>query len=98
MNVLSLEQIRRAVLDALGRHLRLLGVKMDEVNSNFDLIGSGLLDSVSFVELLMHIEQALGNPIELAELDFTTLTTVDGLVAQLYRQQTFGSDDDLAGS
>ena len=98
MNVLSLEEIRLAVLEVLGRHLRLLGVKMDEVDSNFDLIGSGLLDSVSFLELLVHVEQALGHPIELAELDFTTLTTLDGLVAQLHEQQTFGSNDDLAGS
>jgi acyl carrier protein len=93
MHVLSLEEVRLAVLDALGRHLRLVGVEMDEMDSNFDLIGSGLLDSVSFVALLVHVEQALGQPIEFAELDLSSLTTLDGLVAQLYSQQTFGSDD-----
>ena len=73
-------------------YLRLVGVEIDEVDSNFDLIGSGLLDSVSFVDLLMQVEQALGQPIDLAALDFTQLSTLDGLVEQLYRQQTFGSD------
>jgi acyl carrier protein len=92
MHVLSLEEVRLAVLDALGRHLRLVGVEMDAVDSNFDLIGSGILDSVSFVELLRHVEQALGQPIELAALDFSQLVTLDGLVNQLYSQQTCGSN------
>lgn len=92
MNVLSLEEVRLAVLEVLSHHLRLLGVEMHEVGDHFDLISSGLLDSVSFVELLMQVEQALGQQIELAELDFSQLSTVAGLADQLYRQWAFGSD------
>lgn len=83
MNVLKLEEVRVAVLEALEGRLQAAGLDIDEIDGNFDLFGSGFLDSLGFVDLLMNVEQKLGQSLELDELDFGNLETLDALVEQL---------------
>lgn len=85
MNSLSPEEIRVATLKALKQ----LGKEIDKLDDNFDLFRSDVVDSsLSFVKLLLHIEQILGQLFDLAELDFNSLRTLDMLVDQLYSLQT----------
>jgi methoxymalonate biosynthesis acyl carrier protein len=55
-----------------------------------DLIESGVLDSLQFVELLMHIEQHMGCNIQLQEVELEDLRSVSriaGLIASLSERQ-----------
>lgn len=42
-----------------------------------DLFVAGVLDSLTFVELLVHLEEVTGRPISLDELDVDDLETVE---------------------
>lgn len=42
-----------------------------------DLFASGVLDSLTFVELLVHLEEELGRPVSLEELDLEDLQTIE---------------------
>lgn len=44
-----------------------------------DLLATGLLDSVAFVELLAALEHRVGAPIDLSDVDPAEFTTVRGL-------------------
>ena len=49
-----------------------------------DLLGSGLLDSLGLVELLVHVEETFGLAIDLEELeveDFRSLRTIGATIA-----------------
>ena len=90
MSIMSAAEVRVAVLKPLEERLQILGVKIDEIDDNFDLFGSGLLDSLGFVNLLTEVERMLGQPLDLDELDFDNLGTLGALVSQLYGLQSNG--------
>ena len=48
-----------------------------------DLRAMGIVDSLTFLQLLSHLEQRLGAPIDLSELDPTELTTIGALSRQI---------------
>lgn len=76
--------IREAVLAALGPRLRERGLDV-AVAGSFDLFGSGTLDSVGFVELLLAVESAIGRRLDLDEMDLDRLDDLDALIAELER-------------
>lgn len=61
------------------------GVAVD--SSSLDLFESGVLDSLSFVNLLVELETAFGISIALDELDFDQFSTVDGIAAYVAAQR-----------
>lgn len=78
-------EMRSAVLAALQSHLRSVGVSPADVDGSFRLLGSGLLDSLAMVDLLVTVEEALGQPLHLEEIDFEHVETLDSLVRELER-------------
>jgi acyl carrier protein len=44
-----------------------------------DLIAAGILDSRSFIEMMMEVEQQTGNRIDLNDVDPSEFTTIKGL-------------------
>lgn len=57
-----------------------LGLRADELDGSFDLVRSGLLDSLGFVELITELEQELGREVDLASaLDRSGATTLAGI-------------------
>jgi acyl carrier protein len=49
------------------------------LHEDVDLLSTGLLDSVGFVELLAALEDRLGYAIDLADVDPADFTTIRGL-------------------
>jgi len=84
---LGREDIRRAVVEALSPRAREAGIAPEDIGGDFDILGSGVVDSLGFVELLLAVEDALGRPVELERLSFGELTSLDGLVEQLHELQ-----------
>ena len=71
-----------AIRDILEKKLHL------EVPGNeAELIESGLLDSLAFVELVYHLEQLFGLMIDLEAVDVEDLRTVDRIASFVQTQQ-----------
>ncbi len=75
----------REILEILGAEL---GVPVTGVQE--DLIDSGLLDSLAFVDLLFRIESRYGTRIDVATLDLDDLRTVARIAALVDRTAAAG--------
>ncbi len=74
-------EILNFIFNQLDNKLNRSGIEKSELKDDFDLVKSGLLDSMSFVDLVVDIEKQFG-----LEIDFDTafqqagFTTLSGLV------------------
>jgi acyl carrier protein len=74
-------------LDALINHMTawvkrtqdLTQRELPELTEDTDLIMAGILDSRSFIEMMMEVEQQTGNQIDLNDVDPGEFTTIKGL-------------------
>lgn len=57
------------------------GVEVKELTDSTDLIASGVLDSVGFVQLLAFAESTLDRQIDFTDADTDTFTTLGGFIA-----------------
>jgi acyl carrier protein len=75
------EQIKSFIFNQLQDKLQRLGIGMNELNGDFDLVKSGLLDSMAFVDLVVSLENNFG-----LEVDFEhaflnpSFTSLSGLI------------------
>jgi acyl carrier protein len=76
---LTAERFRDFLRGQLEEPARLLGIPLDDLEPDFDLVGSGAVDSMRFVELLGSIEQEFGLQIDLDGVDIEKVTRVGGL-------------------
>jgi acyl carrier protein len=84
------ERIRAAVAGALAGRAREAGVELTDAT---DLLGSGLVDSLAFVDLLLGVEEEIGVPLALELLDFAAVGDLGSLVDQLARLQASSSEE-----
>ena len=61
------------------QNMQTSGHRHVELTGDTDLMESGLLDSVGFVELIVFIESQTGCSIDLTDVDPSEFTTVNGL-------------------
>ncbi|MEO8589850.1 MAG: acyl carrier protein [Flavobacteriales bacterium] len=74
------EQLRPLIVKHLADRLVRLGVHERELDKGFDLVRSGLLDSLGFIDLVAALEQATGRQVDLEKaLDSGDATTMNGL-------------------
>jgi acyl carrier protein len=73
------ECVRALILAQLKQPLVEMGLEPTAITDEFDLLTSGLIDSLGIVELISAIEQQLGIAIDLSELDPEYLTSVGPL-------------------
>lgn len=70
--------------DKLASRAGRLGLGIEELDGRFDLVRSGLLDSLGFVDLITEMEQVVGREVDLAAaFDRPGATTVDGVLELL---------------
>lgn len=77
------EAIRRKVLEQVSDRAQLLGLSESELTDPFNLVASGVLDSMSFVELVLTLEDEFG--VELAHdsvFEKEDFATIGGLIEQ----------------
>lgn len=79
MNSDSGEYVRSLILAHLARSITELGLEPAALTDDFDLLTSGVIDSLGIVELISGIEQQLGIALDLSELDPEDLTTLGPL-------------------
>lgn len=74
------QQVKSLLLGHIGDRLRLFGITQEELAGDFDLVKSGLLDSMAFVDLVGALEQKLGVQIDFEKvMEDERFTTVAGL-------------------
>lgn len=58
-----------------------LGLRNEELDGSLDLVRSGLLDSLGFVDLVTELEQEVGREVDLAAaFDKPGATTINGVI------------------
>jgi acyl carrier protein len=76
--------IKYFILDLISEKLSVFNIKRGEVNSDFDLVKSGLLDSMSFIDLVAELEDKYKLEVDFEEAadnnDFTTMTGLIQLI------------------
>jgi len=82
------EEIRRQLTDHLQPRLERYGITPGELTGHFDLVKSGLVNSLEFVELITAMEKRLGIEVDFdAALDAGDFTTFGGLIRTLENSQ-----------
>lgn len=76
-------RVRDIVLDKLRDRLVLIGVPESDITDAFDIVGSGIIDSVGFLELIVTLEEEFGFEVELARIRIEEATTVSGLAGMV---------------
>lgn len=72
---------RKQLMTLLSDKLQRLSVREDELGDNFDLVRSGLLNSLEFVDLVATMEKMYQVEIDFEKaLDSGAFTTVSGLI------------------
>jgi acyl carrier protein len=66
-------------------------LNMDVGSSETDLLEGGLLDSLSFVDLLLYLEEEFGLCISLDELDLTNFKSVSAVAAYVTGRLAYAS-------
>ena len=77
------DEIRAVVVAGLADRARRAGRDPAEITDDTDVLGSGLIDSLAFVDLLMAVEERLGVALALERLDFEAVDSLGALVDQL---------------
>jgi acyl carrier protein len=67
------------IVNWLRKHTQTNGNGHVEITDHTDLMASGLLDSIAFVELIVFIETQIGRNIDLTDVDPEEFSTVNGL-------------------
>jgi hypothetical protein len=74
-------EIRRQVMDLIHERLQRLSIRERELASDFDLVKSGLLNSIEFVDLVASLEKLNAREIDYEKaLDSGEFTTLGGLI------------------
>jgi acyl carrier protein len=74
-------ELLKRVRERLVARAERLGLRADELEGSLDLVRSGLLDSLGFVDLITDLEQEMGREVDLATaFDKPGATTIDGVI------------------
>ena len=74
-------ETRKQVMELIGEKLKRLDIRESELGDGFDLVKSGLLNSLEFVDLVASLEKINDYEIDFeAALDTGEFTTVGGLI------------------
>jgi acyl carrier protein len=77
--------IRELVIEFIGGESAAEAASLANLNDETNLLEDGFLDSFGFVDLLNHLSEKTGVPVDPAEADPAELATLDGL-ARYYQK------------
>lgn len=75
------DTLRAAIADRLTQRLARLGLTPDDLTDDLDLVRSGILDSLGFVDLIAGLEEHTGKQVDLEQaLGSRNATTIGGIL------------------
>ena len=79
--------LRSAIADRLAQRLARLGLSPGDLTDDLDLVRSGVLDSLGFVDLIADLEKESGKQVDLEQaLGRKNATTIGGIVRSFEEQ------------
>jgi acyl carrier protein len=90
-----LAEVRGLILEACGPALADFGITAANAPGDLDLRGSGMIDSLGFVEVIVGLEEKLDLELDLEAMDPEQITVLDPLatyVAELLQARSGASD------
>jgi acyl carrier protein len=90
-----LDEVRGLILEACGPALVDFGITAADAPGDLDLRGSGMIDSLGFVEVIVGLEETLDLELDLEDMDPEQITVLDPLatyVAELLQARSGASD------
>lgn len=73
------QNISKRLIALLDNRLQLLGVKSDDVAHDVSLFEQGIVDSISFMELIVSIEDEFGMEIDFSDMEPSEFDTIENL-------------------
>lgn len=86
MTAMPEQELRTLVKQWVRANSRAPEAKSAALGDATDLLATGLLDSLGFVELLAYVEQTTGRPVDLSDADPSEFTTIEGFCRFALRQ------------
>lgn len=80
-------ELRQLVRTWVRGNSRAPNAREAAIADDTDLLATGLLDSLGFVELLAYVEQTTGRQVDLSDADPSEFTTVHGFCRYALRPQ-----------
>jgi acyl carrier protein len=74
-------EVRSFVVEKLREVAEGKGVSLPDLSDDVDLLDTGLIDSMGFVELIVAVEDRFGRQIDFGNLSAKDFTTLGGFVA-----------------
>jgi acyl carrier protein len=74
------EQIKNFIVERINNKASLLNVTLDEIPDDFSLTGSGVFDSIDFMDLIASVETAFRVKVDFSDSDPENFTTLSGFV------------------
>jgi acyl carrier protein len=90
-----LAEVRGLILEACGPALADFDITAADAPGDLDLRGSGMIDSLGFVEVIVELEEKLDLELDLEAMDPEQITVLDPLatyVAELLQARSGASD------
>lgn len=84
--------LRELLLTLLQPAIQQSGINAEQIDDGFNLVESGLLDSIAFLNLITTIEHQIGVELALFDVDPQKLTSLGGLLDLLKHSEAGGSD------
>lgn len=82
--------IKDSLLNFLEDRMNMFGISQTELDADFDLVKSGLLDSMAFVDMIGALEEQLGVEIDFDKvMEDERFTTFSGVI-DLFNQELHG--------
>jgi len=77
------QEIRAFLCDETDRIAQEKGIDVPELDDGFNLLESGLVDSIGLLDLLTAVENRFSIQVDFSDLDPEEFTTLGGLAASL---------------
>jgi acyl carrier protein len=87
MTQITYTNLRKIIVDVLKSDLKRVGILATDLDDSTDLLTSAIIDSFGYLDLIFHLEERSGIPIDLAAMGNAPITTVKGLIDSLLSQK-----------
>ena len=84
-------EVRSFVLENLSDRLGAVGLTPEEVPDDFDLLGTGVIDSLGILEIVASLEERFGLQVDFEQLDPERLTVIGPFSEYVEEQSTRSS-------
>lgn len=78
-----LAEVRALILEACGPAVADFGITPENAPADLDLRGSGMIDSLGFVEVIVELEEKLEVELDLEDMDPEQITVLDPLASYI---------------